>query len=271
MTSLAGRRIAVTREESQAGPLSRALREAGALPLSAPTLEVVPLHEPTSRRRAVPPFDGFDWILITSPRTVSLLAEAGSFQGPPPRGLRIAVAGERTAAVLAREGWQADVVPNQAGAEPLLQALLEGYGEASIPPGRVLFPASSQAGTALPQGLADVGFHVHRIDLYAPRPRPQHPTWWRDRLEEGLQALTFTSPSAVEGLVRGLADPTVLAALRRVPAGVQGPTTASAARDAGWVDVVEARPRSFRGLVEALAERFRSPPDPAATPDLLRA
>lgn len=259
----------MTREESETGPLSGALRAAGALPLLSPTVEIAALHDPEERRNALPPLDGFDWLVVTSPRTVTLLAEAGALPAPRPGGLRVAAVGERTAAAVAEAGWTADRVPEDAGAEPLLRSLLDAAADQPAPPGSVLFPASARAGRALETGLTAAGFDVFRVDLYAPRPRPQDRGWWADRVREGLDALTFTSPSAVSGLVHGLADAALLTRLLCLPAGVQGPTTASAAREAGWTDIVEARPRSFPGLVDALEAWFLAASDPTA--DLLRA
>jgi uroporphyrinogen-III synthase len=273
MTSLEGRRIVVTREEPGEGPLSRALLESGAVPLVAPTVEVVALHDSDERRDLLPPLDEVDWLVVTSPRTVDLLADAGVFDDPPPTGLRVAAAGARTGAHLAAVGWPADRVPEDAGAEPLLATLLAGLegagGRAEGPGGRVLFPASAQAGTALPRGLADAGFDVVRIDLYAPRPLPQDPTWWQEQLHRGLDALTFSSPSAVDGLARGLEEAALMTSLRVLPVGVQGPTTARAARAAGWSEVVEARPRTFQGLVDALGAWFPDPTRSNTTLDRL--
>jgi uroporphyrinogen-III synthase len=245
------------------------------VPLVAPTVEIAPLHPPEARRALLPSLGGFDWLVVTSPRTVDLLSEAGAFAGRRPEGLRIAAVGDRTADRLASVGWAADRVPEKAGAEPLLAALLSDVGDeagsTAATGGRVCFPASAQAGDALPRGLESAGFEVVRIDLYAPRPVPQDPTRWTEWTREGLDALTFTSPSAVDGLTAGLDEPGLLAALRAIPAGVQGPTTGAAARTAGWIDVIEAHPRTFEGLVDALEAWFPAPSDPMPTLDSLRA
>jgi len=219
----------------------------------------------------LPSLDDFDWLIVTSPRTVRLLAEAGVFETPRPERLRVAAAGAQTAAALGGEGWSADQVPGKAGAEPLLRALLADGEGATSPPGAVLFPASAQAGTNLPDGLTRAGFQVRRLDLYSPRPRAQDPVWWNDRIREGIDALTFTSPSAVDGLVQGVTDPTLHSLLLCLPAGVQGPTTGSAAREAGWTDIIEARPRSFAGLADSLEAWFLAASDPSPTPDTLLA
>ncbi|MEJ2539388.1 MAG: uroporphyrinogen-III synthase [Gemmatimonadota bacterium] len=263
MRALAGRSIVVTRDEGPGGPLSQALEAAGARPRVCTTVRIAPLHDPVTRRSLLPPLDSVDWLVVTSPRTVSLLADAGIFRSPRPDRLRVAAAGARTAAALKDAGWSADRVPEPAGAGPLLDAFRRDDGpETARRPGRVLFPGSAQADDSLPRGLEAMGYRVTRVDLYAPRSVGQDADWWRGALEPGgLDALTFTSPSAVDGLLQGLSDDAVHAALRRLPAGVQGPTTAAAARGAGWDRIAEARPRSFPGLVAALEEWFsdRSP------------
>lgn len=255
-------RILVTRDEEPHGPLSSLLTEAGAHPVLRPSLEVVPLLDVPARAALREELASMDWLILTSPRATAFLEDAGWFDAPPPRRVRVAVAGEKTGETLTGHGWPAHLVPERAGGEPLLDAFL-ALGE---PPGRrVLFPASAQAGEALPRGLEAAGYLVRTVPLYAPRPREQDREWWEATLDAGLAALTFTSPSAVEGLVQGVAEPH-LDRLRTLPAAVQGPTTGAAALEAGWCRVEEARPRSFQGLVAAL-ERLLQDPVPSPEPD----
>lgn len=264
MTPLAGRRILVTRDEGRDGTLSTLLRQEGAIPVLQPVLDMVPLLDPAARSAIRRELDTARWLVVTSPRAVAFLAEAGVFDSPPPPHLRVAVAGSRTAAALESRGWPTHLVPERAGGEPLLEAFL-ALDEA--PGGTVVFPASARAGDVLPRGLEAAGYRLEMVALYTPRPREQDVSWWEEELGGGLAALTFTSPSAVEGLVEGLGDAPVLDRLRALPAAVQGPTTAEAARQGGWLLVEEASPRTFNGLVAAV-ERLLQDPAPSRNPDL---
>lgn len=266
--TLSGRRVLVTRNEEADGPLSRALAELGATPVLAPVLELAALMAPEEVvRRVGGALSGAQWLVLTSPRAVDLLERSGLFHTPPPGGLRVAVVGEATGQAVRRSGWPVDLVPEAAGQDGLTPALL-AYGPGSgEPPVRVVFPASSRAGTGMEEALAQAGFRVDRIHLYGPRALSLDPTAWRAHLvDDPVDALTFTSPSAVEALAGGLASELVDAA-RALPAGVQGPVTGEAARSAGWARVAEARPRSYPGLARALAHHLSASPVLTSTRD----
>jgi len=270
MGALADRRIVVTRDEGPYGPLATLLREAGAVPLHRPTVEIAALHPPEERRRLLPDPSGLRWIVITSSRTVALLAESGWLETRPP-GPSVAAVGPRTAEALTARGWTPDLVPDEAGAEPLVRALRARDPDSG---GTAFHPASAQADGRVPDALEAAGFRVVRLDLYAPRPVPRPMEAWTDHLPPGdapLDALTFTSPSAVDGLVATLDPGPIRTGLTALPAGVQGPTTAAAAARAGWTRLVEADPRTFAGLVGALDRHFSdaasgAPPPPSHTP-----
>ena len=262
MDALRGRRIAVTREEEADGPLSTLLREAGALPLPRPTVEMAPLLDPQGIRRALAPLPEARWLVVTSPRAVGYLAEAGVFGEPPPPGLRVAAVGPSTAEAVAGEGWPVHLVPAEARGEPLLEAILE---EDDAPGGLVVFPASGHARDVLPEGLEGAGYEVLRVALYEPRDVPRPPDAWAEDLDQGLAGIVFSSPSAVKALGRTLGDDPVGRHLRRLPAAAQGPVTGQAVRAAGWERVKEAEPHTFPGVVAAMAALLTEISDPAVS------
>ncbi|MGB6826661.1 MAG: uroporphyrinogen-III synthase, partial [Terracidiphilus sp.] len=71
---LAGRRVLVTRAAHQAGKLSDALRESGAIPVEVPVLEIQPPEDLARLEKAVRELDSYDWIILTSVNAVSALA-----------------------------------------------------------------------------------------------------------------------------------------------------------------------------------------------------
>lgn len=260
-------RVVVTRAEEPGGPLSSLLRAGGLDPLWAPAVREVAALPADELLDRLGRLDGAAWLVVTSPRAVRILDGLGFFAKPPPPSLRIGAAGDATAAALEARGWAPHVVPEAAGAGPLARALRAVDPGA---PGTVVFPCSARARPELPRSLSRAGYTVVEIPVYDMRPAPQDPVRWEELLAPGAPAaVTFTSPSCVQGLTRGLTDAglgPVLGTLRSVPAAVQGPTTAAAARDAGWPAPVEARPRTFPGLVDAVGRLIGIAPGADETP-----
>lgn len=255
--SLLGRRVVVTRPETADGPMHEALQRLGAEVAGVPVLDVQPLDDDRALRAAITAIAEADWLLLTSPRAVDVLDQHELFSRPPAPKLRVAVVGERTAQAVRELGWPVHLVPDPAGAIPLLVALeMQGVGAGT----RVVFPASARARSILPEGLRARGAHVEQVVAYRPTEARLDADQWR-LLGQHTDALIFNSPSAVSALNEGLA-PDVLSMLKAIPAAVQGPTTAEAARWAGWTRVVEATPRTFTGLAEALAREI-GPASPA--------
>jgi uroporphyrinogen-III synthase len=250
----------VTRAEGPDGPVSTRLRARGAVPVLRPAVSFSFASHTSELAKATWELESYDWLMLTSSRAVRALAAIHAFSSPRPEGLRVAVVGPGTAAELGTHGWEADVVPESGGAEVMATEVVPLLSEGA----RVLFPASAAAGGDLVDALTSAGAQVNRVDAYAPAPSPQPVAEWNADVVEGrIDALTFTSPSAVSALasaLEDLLDPEVLDRLHHIPAATQGPTTASAARDAGWQRVLVASPTTFDGLVAVLDDHFASEP-----------
>ena len=253
---LAGRGVVVTRAEGPDGPVSTLLREHGARPILRPAVAFDFASQKSALSDAVWKMADYDWLVITSSRAVRAMDAVHAFEHPRPDRLRVAVVGPGTAAEIATHGWEADLIPESGGARVLIEQLLPELGEGA----RVLFPASEAASETLPSSLRRGGATVDRVDAYAPRPSPQPAEVWTEDLDEGrVDALTFTSPSAVDALAEALGASLPEATWERVtalPAAAQGPTTEKAVREAGWSVVPVAEPTTFAGLVDALETHF---------------
>lgn len=239
--------VVVTRDEGPDGRLTALLRDRGLTVHHWPVIGTAPPEDPAPLARALAALDTFDWIVITSRRVAGVLAERGA---RPPAGLSVAAVGESTAAALEGAGWSVDLVPATQTGEALVEAL-RSHG---VGPGtRVLFPASSIARDAVPDGLEAAGAEVERVVAYRTEPAPLDRDACRRSLEEGaVDVITFTSPSAVRNLVRA-AGSELTASLRGLRTVVIGPTTAEAARSAGFEPAV-AEPHSLEGLAQRVAE-----------------
>ena len=239
---LHGVSVVVTRARAAASGLAAQLRELGAEVVQAPAIEVRPLPGP--------PLDPapYDLICVTSPNGVEQLF-ARLAAATPPRDARalahatVAAIGPGTAAALAANGIRADIVPERAVAESLVQAL-----GPPLEVRRALVARPAQARDVLPQALADRGAEVDVLELYETVPAAPA----AQLLEAALAAdyVTFTSSSTVRFYLQAIGGAERLQANTRIVS--IGPVTSETLREHGLEPHVEAQRHDPDGLVEAL-------------------
>ncbi len=213
-----------------------------------PVLEIVdPEDGGAALGRAVAQLSRFEWVALTSAnaarRFLDLVPDTR-----PLRGVRVAVVGRMTAAVLAARGLAADLVPERPSAE----ALGEVFPRAAAPGARVLFPASASARPTLPRALRAKGWAVEEVAAYRTVPVAAPPAARVQELEDA-DAVAFASPSAVRAYLtlraddgRSLPVPPLVACI--------GGVTAAAAREAGLRVAAIAADASGASLADALAD-----------------
>jgi uroporphyrinogen III methyltransferase/synthase len=230
----------VTRPREQAGELARALERRGATAIVAPAIEIAPAHSAALTRALRDLAAGrFDWISLTSPRTVDVLAER---LRPRDVDAKVAAIGEGTREAFRR--WsrrEPDVMPSIFTTAALARAFPRGRG-------RVLCARADVAPEGLEEALAAKGWIPVRVDAYRTRIPRSLPPEARSALREGrVDAVTFTSASTVRGFVR------LVGAARGNPKVICiGPVTSREARDRGFTVHAVARPHTLEGLVEAV-------------------
>jgi uroporphyrinogen III methyltransferase/synthase len=241
---LFGRKVVVTRARAQASALTAQLRDLGARPIEVPTIRIDPPADgglALDRASAELAMGRYDWVVFASTNAVeALLArvrDARSF-GPA----RIAAIGPGTADMLA--GWRlvADLVPDRAVAEGLLEAFPDPPG----PGARVLLPRAAAGRDILPERLRAAGWEVDTVEAYRTVKVPLSDA---DRAAvDGADAVCFASASSVKGFLEAAGGPGA------VPPVVVciGPTTAAAASAGGLQVAAVADPHTIPGLVDAL-------------------
>jgi uroporphyrinogen-III synthase/uroporphyrinogen III methyltransferase/synthase len=133
---LAGRRILVTRAAHQAGKLSDALRALGAEPVEVPVFEIRPPANFAPLDRALLSLDSYDWLILTSANTVSLLAERSAALGlhlTASDRMKVAAVGEATAASARNAGLLVAVVPESYVGESLIEEILRSAQSTPAP------------------------------------------------------------------------------------------------------------------------------------------
>jgi hydroxymethylbilane synthase len=241
-------RILVTRDAERAGPLLEALRARGVDPVGVPTITIEPGRPGGPLDDAVPAAASYTWVAVTSPIGATALVEAAARRGADLGTVRIASIGRATSAVVERAGAHASFLPAVATAAALAEELPIGSGD------RVLLVRGNLADERLGSRLRSRGATVDEVVAYrtieAP---PESVRSARAAFRDGLDGLVFTSGSSVRGLLALLDAPGRNAALE-MPAFCIGPSTASVARDAGFVAVHEVSAPE----PEALAELVRA-------------
>jgi uroporphyrinogen III methyltransferase/synthase len=242
---LAGRSVVVTRARAQASGLAARLRALGADVVEAPAIRIEP-RESVELDRALEHIDRYTLVCLTSPNGAELFAEGLMRRGRDARALAgavVAAIGPGTAAALARFGIGADVIPERAVAEALVEAL------ADVPvDGRpVLVARAAEARDVLPDALRERGAEVDVVALYETvrEPLPDE----RLRAVASADYVTFTSSSTVRFLMGALGDGGLPGEARVVSIG---PVTSATAREHGLEVHVEAERHDVEGVLEAL-------------------
>ncbi|MEJ7823928.1 MAG: uroporphyrinogen-III C-methyltransferase [Solirubrobacteraceae bacterium] len=237
---LAGRSVAVTRARAQASPLAARFRALGASVVEVPAIRIEPIDA------TLPDLAAFDLLCVTSPngarRLLQCCRDARALHGPA-----IAAIGPGTADALRERGVVADIVPERAVAESLVDAL------ADRPARRVLIARAEQAREVLPDALRDRGADVEILALYRTVAEPLDERARAGAL--GADYLTFTSASAVRFFCEAAgpgawgADPQIVSI---------GPITSEALRERGLEPHVEATEHTPDGLVAAVVAAARA-------------
>ncbi|MBX5440318.1 MAG: uroporphyrinogen-III C-methyltransferase [Solirubrobacteraceae bacterium] len=228
---LSGLTVAVTRARAQASALAGRLRALGATVVEAPAIAIEPLPV------EVPDLRGYDLLCVTSPNGAARLLEevrdARALAGPA-----IAAIGPGTARALREGGIVADVVPERAVAEALVDALRD------MPVTRALIARAAEARDGLPDALRARGASVDVLALYRTVAAPLDDAA-RSAVDRA-DYVTFTSASAVRNALEA-------GATLRGPRLVSiGPVTSAMLREHGLEPHVEASEHTPDGLVDAL-------------------
>jgi len=240
-SSLAGKRIVITRAMTDTEELARELADRGAIPLVFPLVSFAEPEDFGPLDRAIDEFAQFDWLILTSVRAVRAIAVRTSESGRLLRPARLAgfpvahVAETHNGVALAEE----------------LGSRLKGT--------KVLLPRSDKANPDLPAALRRHGAEVTEVIAY----RTVKPTGVdRSTLGETafgeVHAILFFSPSAVKhfAVVSVTSWRSLMSLQNEVAIAAVGPVTAKALRDAGVERVVVAADTTAVAVVEALEKHF---------------
>lgn len=246
---LHGLRILVTRTRDQAGKLSASLRACGAEPVECPLIETAPPPDWAPLDAAIERLLAFDWAVFTSANGVEAFfgrLALAELDARALAGCRIAAIGPATAEALAEHGLRADWVPD----EHVAEAVADGIGE--VRGLRVLLARAEKARPVLAERLSAAGALVEEVTAYRTVRPAGLAAELRERLDGGVDIVTFTSSSTVQHFVEALGEGEAAQALDGVCVACIGPITADTARRYGLAPSCVAAEYTIDGLVQAL-------------------
>ena len=254
---LFGKRVLVTRPREQAAEMVDRLSITGAETIEAPMIRIAPPEDLNPLRRAAENVDAFDWIVFTSANSVESFMSAlldGIRDVRALSGPRLCTVGSGTAERLARYGIKADLVPEEFRGEALVAAMAES---GSLDGQRVLVPRADIGRDVIAEGLRMGGALVTEVVAYRTvledAQQDDGPDVYRMLLDDAIDVVTFTSPSAVRNFAAIYGQEQTVDLLSRTVVAAIGPVTAEAAAQLGIrVDVLP-MVSTIASLVDAIA------------------
>ena len=254
-TPLAGKRVLVTRARVQAGPLSKLLRAAGAVPVECPAISIAPAHDYTALDAALRALDRYHWMIFTSANAVTHVEQRLQGIGASWRaldGLSVAAIGPKTAHELQARGVTVVYIPTEYVSAAIAAGLPLRPGQ------RVLLARADIADKRLVYGLRERGATVDEFVAYRTLPPEVDMEPLRAALAtDALAAVTLASSSTVRNLITALGTEASALLAGTVIACI-GPVTAQTARECGLEPRIVAAEHTIEGLVAALEEYFRA-------------
>jgi uroporphyrinogen III methyltransferase/synthase len=257
---LFGKRILVTRPRDQATELVERLEARGAEAIEAPMIRIVPADDDGPLDEICARAGTFDWIVFSSVNAVDafmtrLLATPRDVRALS--GVNLVAVGPATAERLARHGLKADLVPAEYRAEAIVSALSARGDVAGL---KVLLPHTDIGREVVADELRKRGADVTEVIAYrtvlADAERDDEPDIYRLLLERRIDAVTFTSPSAVRSFVKVLGAEPAADLLRTTAVASIGPVTAEAAAQCKIETTILPAHYTIPSLVDAIVEYF---------------
>ncbi|MBA3913354.1 MAG: uroporphyrinogen-III synthase [Acidobacteriales bacterium] len=248
---LSGIRILVGRARHQAGDLSRALRELGAVVIEIPFIEI---REPASYGpldSALQRLSIYDWLILTSVNGVSAMWQRVQHLGldvAPFSHLHIAAIGPATAKAIEKHGLRVDVIPEEYVAESVVASLRD-----RVSGKRVLLARAKVARDVIPRELEALGATVDVVEAYETVIPESSRTALRSALADPAgrpEIVTFTSSSSVRNFAALLGQER--SSLQGIRFASIGPVTSATLRELKLGVDMEAAEFTIPGLIAAI-------------------
>ena len=247
MKPLAGKKILVTREESQAKAFSRQIALAGGIPIELPLLEIHCTHriedKPIWKRLG----SSYSWILFTSAYGVNCFFNQLEVLGLTQAQLasaKIAVVGHKTEDSLKQYGLHAHFIPSCYDAETMAMEFLRKNPR----PGTLLLVRGNLSRDVLPQTFARENIAFDELEVYETVYNKEAGSKLPDVLKANeFDFYTFTSPSSVEAFFEvggSIESETAVCCI--------GTTTSKRAEQLGISNIIIPEQYTIEGMIQVM-------------------
>jgi uroporphyrinogen-III synthase len=255
-SSLAGKRIVVTRPIAQSVAFCDALRACGAEPLPFPLINIVPAEELSALDEGLRRLRVGDWIVFTSQNAVAPVAARMQFlRRAHPQvacDIQIATIGSATERVAKEAGFAVLHMAKVDGGSSLSQALRD-----RVPLRRILLPRSNLADNAMAEMLRDFGAEVLAAVVYRTEPSREFAPQLNANLDsDSVDAIVCFSPSAVHALLENIGADRLRRVARKIVFVAIGATTAAAFAEIGIAEPLIAANTTVEEMVDSLHTHF---------------
>ena len=255
-SSLAGKRIVITRAAPQSDALARVLAGCGAISVVLPLVEFGEPDDFVPLDAAIARLDQFDWIIFTSAQAVRAFLARGKDLGasldPAGSRTRIAAVGPVSADAVRQAGLPVEYVARMHNGVALANEL-GGRLESS----RVLLPRSDRANPDLPAALKTHGAQVTGVVAYRTLQPGEVDRQKLSSISAGdADAILFFSPSAVQSFAELVGVEHFLELQNDLVIAAIGPVTAESLRKFKVERIVVAVDTTSAAVVQALENHF---------------
>ena len=255
--------ILVTRAAEQSSKFTSLLQQQGATVIEMPALTITPPSSWQDLDRAIACLEEFDWLILTSANGVNYFCDRLVTLGKDARslaGIKIAVVGKKTAAVLRQKNLEPDFIPPNFVADSLVANFPEPLNQQKI-----LFPRVETGGReVLVKELTAQSATVVEVAAYQSRcPEQIDPQAWQAIEQQQVDVVTFASSKTVNNFYQLVTKQLPSgdgfnSILSSVSIASIGPQTSKTCRQLfGRVDI-EATEYTLEGLTAAIIEFFSS-------------
>ena len=255
---LTNQTILVTRAAGQSSKFTALLQQQGATIVEMPTLAITPPSDWSDLDQAIANLSQFQWLILTSANGVNYFCDRLDSLGYDARalgGVKIAVVGRKTAAVLAKRNLKPDFIPPNYIADSLVDNFPEDLNHQ-----RILFPRVETGGReVLVKELTNQGASVTEVAAYQSIcPKNIDHAAWQALQQKEIDVLTFASSKTVTNfyhlLHQQLSDSQrVKSLLENVCIASIGPQTSKTCQELLGRFDLEAAEYTLEGLTKAIA------------------
>ncbi|WP_019505701.1 uroporphyrinogen-III C-methyltransferase [Pleurocapsa sp. PCC 7319] len=255
---LANKTILVTRAESQSSKFTKLLQQQGAKVVEMPALAITPPSSWHELDQAIANIAQFQWLILTSANGVNYFFERLENLGYDARilgGVKIAVVGRKTAAVLQKRQLNPDFIPPNYVADSLAANFPE-----ELTAKKILFPRVETGGReVLVRELTSKGGEVIEVAAYQSKcPEQIEQTAWKALQQRQIDVVTFASSKTVRNFYQLLQQQlssaeAVQSLLENICLASIGPQTSKTCHELLGRFDLEAKEYTLEGLTTAIA------------------